>query len=555
MKFNKVLKLTSILASITLAFGCSAPQETVDTGVDTIVEEDFDRHLSILASDDFLGRGPFSEGEEKTIHYLESEFKKMGLEPGNNGSYFQDVPMVEISSTVPEIITISNGTDEIQLNHREDFVAFSQRLEEEIVIESSDLVFVGYGIVAPEFEWNDYEGLDVEGKTVMVLVNDPGFASGDSAFFKGEAMTYYGRWTYKYEEAARQGAAGVFVIHSTIPAGYPWKVVRNSWSGTGLYLKSGDGNKSHCAMEGWITMDAAEKIFGMSTSDFADYKTRARNAGFSSIPTGFSYNITITNEWFEDLSKNVVAVLPGTSRSDEYIIYSAHWDHFGVSIPDNEGDSIYNGALDNATGTTAMLEVAEAFSSQKGSFERSIVFLAVTAEEQGLLGSAYYAENPIYPVEKTVANINIDGLYYFGPLRDVTIIGYGQSELDEYAKEAADEQGRYIVPDQEAGKGYFFRSDHFNFAKVGIPALFAAGDHDLVNGGVDLMSEKKLDYNTKHYHLPADEYLPEVWDLSGMVMDARLLYNVGAALANDGHWPQWKEGSEFKAIRESYMGN
>jgi Zn-dependent M28 family amino/carboxypeptidase len=548
MSPRKTLILVAISLTASLLYYCSSGLEHTNSLNSEINAEGFDKHLTSLASDEFLGRGPFSEGEKITVDYLKTEFERIGLEPGNGNSYYQDVPMVQISSTIPEILN-AEGKSDIELTYRDEFVAFSQWLDAEVTIENSELVFAGYGVVAPEYGWNDYEDLDVEGKTVMVLVNDPGFGTGDSTFFKGDAMTYYGRWTYKYEEAARQGAAGVLVIHSTIPAGYPWQVVRNSWNGTGLYLRSEDGNKSRCALEGWITMEAAEKIFSKSDTDFSNYRTKAREAGFKAISTGITYSMTIENTWKEDVSKNVVALSPGSTKSDEYIIYSAHWDHFGVGVPNGE-DSIYNGALDNATGTAALLEIAEAFVD-----ERSIVFVIVTAEEQGLLGSAYYAQNPIYPLEKSVANLNIDGLYYYGKLKDLTIVGYGQSELDDYAKEAAESQDRYILPDQEASKGYFFRSDHFSFAKVGIPALYASGDYELREGGVELMNEKKYGYNTEHYHLPADEYDPESWDLSSMIEDAQLMFNIGLKLSNDGNWPEWKEGSEFKSIRDSYMKN
>ena len=550
MTLKNALTLIMISLSTALFYNCSSEPQGRDNINPEINSQGFDRHLKALASDEFLGRGPFSEGEEITVEYLKNQFEEMGLEPGNGESYFQDVPMVQIASQIPASLEILSSSNSIELSYRDDFVSFSQWLDEEVNIQDSELVFAGYGVVAPEYGWNDYDGLDVTGKTVMVLVNDPGFGLGDTTFFKGDAMTYYGRWTYKYEEAARQGAKGVFVIHSTIPAGYPWQVVRNSWNGTGLYLRSDDGNRSRCEMEGWITMEAAEKIFEMSEADFSDYRTLARAEGFKAISTGLTYNMSITNTWEEDVSKNVVAVAPGTSKSDEFILYSAHWDHFGVGIP-NDGDSIYNGALDNATGTAAVLEIAEAFANTD--HERSVAFILVTAEERGLLGSAYYAQNPIYPLEKSVANINIDGLTYYGSLKDLTIVGYGQSELDNYAKEAAETQGRYILPDQEASKGFFFRSDHFSFAKVGIPALYASGDYELREGGVELMNEKKYQYNTEHYHLPADEYDPVTWDLSSMVEDAQLMFEIGLKLSNDGNWPEWKEGSEFKSIREAYM--
>ena len=531
---------------------CSTVDEKGPSGADAITGQGIDRHLRALASDEFLGRGPFTEGEHITIEYLADEFEKAGMIPGNNGSYYQEVPLVEIQSTVPESIAFSDESIDFKLTYRNDFVAFSQWLDPQVELIGSELVFAGYGIVAPEYGWNDYEGLDVKGKTVLVLVNDPGFSSDDPELFKGETMTYYGRWTYKYEEAARQGAAGVFVIHSPAPAGYPWQVVRNSWNGTGYYLKSDDGNRSRCKIEGWVTQDAAQTILQATGKSYDEVVSEAGQSGFQSFGTGISFSFEISNQWKEDVSRNVVAVLPGSEADDEYIIYSAHWDHFGVGIP-NDGDSIYNGASDNATGVAAMLEIAKAFNSVE--VKRSIVFLAVTAEEQGLLGSAYYATNPVYPLDKTVANLNIDALPYYGRLKDLTVIGHGQSELDDYAERAAKSQGRYIVPDMDPGKGYFFRSDHFSFAKVGVPALYASGDYDLREGGVEKMTEMKNTYNTEHYHLPTDEYDPDTWDLAGIVEDAKLMYQIGLEIANDGNWPEWKDGSEFKAIREAQKSN
>ena len=552
MQFQTKIILLSLTVSVIIT-ACTGEKSYTPTGVSAITADGFDASLTILAGDDFLGRGPFTEGETRTVNYLTESFRNLGLEPGNGNSYFQDVPMVKITSIVPNEITLFNNENSLKLTYRKDFVAFSQWLQPEILLESSELVFAGYGIVAPEYDWDDYKGLDVNGKTVIVLVNDPGFTSENSELFKGEAMTYYGRWTYKYEEAARQGAAGVLVVHDTEPAGYPWEVVKNSWSGTGLYLKSNDENQSHCKLEGWITKSKTDEIFNLSNTDFTGYFENAGSKDFKSMPTGITLSMSILNEWHEDVSKNVIAIVPGSTNPDEYIIYSAHWDHFGIGIPDSEGDSIYNGASDNATGTAALIELAKAFTSLETQQKRTIVFLVVTAEEQGLLGSAYYAQNPIYPPEKTVANINIDALPYYGALKDLTIIGYGQSELDDYAEAAAKQQDRYIVPDQNAGKGYFFRSDHFNFAKIGIPALYASGSYDLREGGIKKMKEMNDDYEMNHYHLPADEYDPDTWNLDGIVEDTQLYFEIGLKLSNNGDWPRWKEGSEFKAIREPEM--
>lgn len=527
---------------------CQSPgeQSTAEPLIDTVAME---RHIKTLASDDFLGRMPFREGEVKTLNYLETTFKEYGLEPGNGNSFFQEVPLVELNATPSEQMTISGSDGSFTLDLLDEFVAFTERVSEQVDLNDSELVFAGYGVVAPEYDWNDYEGLDVEGKTVVVLVNDPGFGSGDSTFFKGETMTYYGRWTYKYEEAARQGAAGILVVHDTAPAGYPWLVVRNGWSGAALYLdQTGDDYKP--LVQGWLTRDAAIRLFEASDVDMKNFVERSRSRDFEPVSLGLSASVSMRNTIKRDVSQNVIAKIEGTTRPDEYILYTAHWDHLGVGQP-VDGDSIYNGAHDNASGTAALLEIARAFAKQEARPERTVLFLAVTAEEQGLLGSKYYAENPIYPPSQTVANINMDGIREFGRMKDLTVIGYGQSEMEDIAGEVAETQGRYIMPNPEPSKGYFFRSDHFQFAKIGIPALYAYGayEHMDPSKGVTFLQEQITDYNQNRYHRPADEY-DESWQFGGMYQDAALFYQVGAKLANSDQWPQWKEGSEFKAIRE-----
>ncbi|MEQ9403445.1 MAG: M28 family metallopeptidase [Cyclobacteriaceae bacterium] len=538
------MKNIPALPGLVLLFACGTADETADA---IISEESLKNHIEVLSSDEFQGRKPFTVGEIKTINYLKDQFESYGLEPGNGDSFFQDVPMVELTAIPSETMIIGGGSTAVELKVGEDFVAYTEKVTDQTSLESSELIFAGYGVVAPEYNWNDYEGLDVKGKTVVVLVNDPGFASGDSTFFKGEMMTYYGRWTYKFEEAARQGAAGCLIIHETVPAGYGWSVVRNSWSGASLYLdKSGDSFQSDVL--GWITRDAAIKIFEASSVDMRGFAEKSRSAEFKAVSLGLNASVGVKNEIRRDVSKNVIAKIAGSVRPDEYIIYSAHWDHLGIG-QEIDGDSIYNGAHDNATGTATMLGIAEALSKAKKP-ERTVVFLAVTAEEQGLLGSKHYAENPIFPVDKTVANINMDGITYFGPMKDLTVIGYGQSELEDLAEEVAAEQGRYIKPDPEAGKGYFFRSDHFNFAKVGIPALYAAGSYEHMTKGVDYVYEKNTTYLNTMYHRPQDEYDPETWVFDGMALDGQLMLEVGRRLADSEIWPRWKEGSEFKSIRE-----
>jgi Zn-dependent M28 family amino/carboxypeptidase len=545
----KRLNLLFFIA-ICLGFVACDSSTTETAGIDITIDTlTIDRHMSILASDDFLGRKPFTEGEEKTIHYLESELKRMGLEPGNGDSYFQEVPMVEITGLQSPEMDITGKGKNLSFKALEDFVVYTEKPKEDLFLEDSELIFAGFGIVAPEYGWDDYAGLDVKGKTVIVMVNDPGFGSGDDNLFKGEEMTYYGRWTYKYEEAARQGAKGVLIIHQTDPAGYPWDVIQSSWTGAKLNLD--DANPPYkCDIQGWITEDMATTL--LQSAGIEDFSKIAKTKGFKPVAIGMTASVELHNEIKRDVSNNVVALLPGSTRKDEFVIYSAHWDHFGVGAAIN-GDSIYNGAHDNATGTTGMLTIAETFANLDDRPERSLVFIFVTAEEQGLLGSAYYGQNPIYPPNQSVANINIDGLPAYGKMKDLTIVGYGQSEMDDYATAAAKAQGRYVIPDPELSKGYFFRSDHFAFAKAGIPALFASGSHESMEFGVEYMKEKNDEYLAVKYHQPADNYEPELWDLKGIAQDAELLFNLGYRLANETYWPKWSEGSEFKAKRESDM--
>ena len=538
----RYLPLYSLLI-IPLLNGCNS--ENTDQLIDG---KEFSKHIAVLAHDSLEGRKPFSPGETKTIHYLKTEFEKLGLLPGNGNSYFQEVPLAEISSKPTGPLVIKSKTKSLSLNYLEDYVAVTRQLHPEISLENSELVFTGYGIVAPEYHWNDYEGVDVRGKTVVVMVNDPGFV--DSTLFKGKTMTYYGRWTYKFEEAARQGAAGVIIIHSTKPASYGWPVVRGGWSGSSMYLQADDNNRSRALMEGWITSDAAKKLFtlaGMSE----ELLSKAGKKGFKPVPLGLTVSLKITNEIKKSVSNNVLALWPGTERKDEYIIYTAHWDHLGIGEA-IDGDSIYNGAADNASGTAALLEIARAFTRLKTKPSRSILFLAVTAEEQGLLGSEYYTTHPVYPVNKTIANINMDVLQPFGKMKDIIVVGKGQSELDEYAEAAAQKQGRYTRGEPDPSGGWYFRSDHFKFAKVGIPSLYVEGGSVSTAHGEEWGEAQKKEYNDKRYHAPADEYSAS-WDLSGIIDDLRLLFDVGYTLSNDGKFPGWKTGSEFKASREESL--
>jgi Zn-dependent M28 family amino/carboxypeptidase len=530
-----------IVISVTLFISC---KKTSDQEGSALSEATFRRHLATLASDEFLGRKPFTPGEEKTVNYLETEVKAIGLQPGNGSSYFQDVPLVEITGHPSDSMMLA-GPQSIPLALSKDYVLWTERTDSIMKIESSDLVFCGYGIVAPEYNWNDYAGLDMKGKTALVLVNDPGLGGEDSTFFKGSTMTYYGRWTYKYEEAARQGADAILIIHETNMAGYPWAVVQGAGSGSKLNLET--AGHEPVGAQGWVSLDAAKMIFDKAGVDLSATLKAARQPGFKAMPLPYKVNVEIENTVRRNTSKNVIAMIPGSSKPDEYIIFSAHWDHLGVGTP-VDGDSIYNGAIDNATGTASLLTIAEEM-VKGGPYQRSIVFLWVTAEEQGLLGSAYYAAHPIFPPEQTVANLNIDAMYAMGRMKDLSVIGFGQSELEDYARQEAEKQGRYLQPDPEAEKGYFFRSDHFNFAKIGIPALYAEGAGDHWDNGKSYAKTQSDEYRTLRYHQPADEY-DESMDVSGMIQDTELYLNIAKALANSDHWPAWRENSEFKALRK-----
>jgi Zn-dependent M28 family amino/carboxypeptidase len=537
---------------MSLAAGCATADPDSHDAENSINAADLERHVVALASDEFEGRKPFTNGEARTIAYLEQEFDKMGFEGANNGSFFQDVPLVEIAATATKVMTIETGDGTIELNVLDEFIASTQRITEQVDVRGSELVFVGYGIVAPEYDWNDYAGLDVRGKTALVLVNDPGFATQDPQLFKGNAMTYYGRWTYKYEEAARQGAQGIIVIHETIAAGYPWTVLRNGASGADLVLQSDDGHMSRCALEGWITTDAAAEIFTACDLDYDGLAESAAAQDFEAIAMGASVTVSITNELRFDTSKNVMAMMRGSDRADECVVFTAHWDHLGVG-PVMDGDSIYNGSADNALPIACMLETARAFSRLEKKPSRSILFIAVTAEETGLLGSAYYVANPVFPLENTVANLNYELFLPLGRMADVTVYGCGQSELDDYVADAAKVQGRHVTPEPYPENGMYFRSDHFSFAMAGVPALFVKGWSDHREHGAEWTSAKIEDFWSNHYHRPSDEYDPQTADLSGIVEDARLFFKIGYRLSTENTFPQWNSHSEFKAKRDHMM--
>jgi Zn-dependent M28 family amino/carboxypeptidase len=537
-------------AALTLS-GCAGDDGAIRPALQSITTDDLISHIEVLASDSFEGRGPSSAGEVKTINYLKAAFEQYGLQPGNGESFFQEVPLVTITARPNAVLRVRGGGTTKRFSYGSEFMAWTLRVVERAELANSEMVFVGYGIVAPEYDWNDYEGVDVRGKTVVMLVNDPGFATGDSSLFNGRAMTYYGRWTYKYEEAARQGAAGALIVHETEPAAYPWTVVQSSWSGPQFGLVTPDNNMSRVAVEGWLTLETARAVFEQAGLDYDELKQDAVRRGFRAKTLPLTASITLRNAIERSVSNNVIAVLPGTDRADEYVVYMAHWDHLGRDTT-LEGDQIYNGALDNATGTAGLLDLAQAFASLDTRPSRSLLFLAVAAEEQGLLGSLHYATNPIYPLAKTVAVINLDGLNIWGPMRDITVIGYGNSELDDYLAAAAETQDRVLRPDPEPEKGYYYRSDHFSFAKQGVPALYADAGIDHVVHGEEWTLERRDEYTANNYHKPSDEYDPN-WDLAGAVDDLRLLFRVGYRLANESSFPNWREGSEFRALRDSIM--
>ncbi len=542
-------KLLSFLLLATVLISCNQTDNSNKIETNIIDSNKIAEHIKVLSSDEFGGRMPFTPFETKTIEYLKSQFKTMGVEPGNGDSFYQKVPLVEIEATNISTLKIEGEGFKKEYMFKSDFVALSRRVTDSINVNKSEIVFAGYGVVAPEYNWNDYANVDVQGKTVLVLVNDPGFNTNDSTFFKGNAMTYYGRWTYKYEEAARQGATGIIIVHDTKPASYPWGVVENGWTGPNLYLKSDNNNMSRCAFEGWISLETAEELFVAAGKEAYNFTSEAKKRDFEPFSLDLTASVSFNNKTKFSASNNVVGIIKGSEKPNEVIIYTAHWDHLGIGSPIN-GDSIYNGAIDNASGTATLLEIARAFTKAEQP-KRSLLFLAVTAEEQGLLGSAYYAENPIYPANKSVAVLNMDALMAIGEMKDLTVVGHGQSELDDLAENIAKKQGRYIIPDPEPGSGHFFRSDHFSFAKVGIPALYASGSFEHITKGKEFVKEKAEHYVSTDYHQPSDEY-SEDWDLSGMKQDGTLFYELGRELASDTTlWPKWKEGSEFKTIRET----
>ena len=517
-------------------------------------------HIKVLSADTFQGRAPGGVGETQTVSYLVSQFTSLGLEPGNpDGTYIQKVPLVGITGSEVKPLTFTKPGDTLTLRWKDDVVAWSKHVADSASIDGSDVIFAGYGVEAPEYGWDDFKGVDVKGKTVIVLVNDPPVTDPsdpsklDPKMFGGKAMTYYGRWTYKFEEGARKGAAAVLIVHETAPAAYAFSVVQGNL-GEKFDVIAADKNMSRSNIEGWITVDAARKLFTMAGQDFDTLKKQALSKDFKAVPLGVTASMTIHNKLRTVDSQNVVAKLAGSDPAlkDEYVVYTAHWDHLGVGEPVN-GDRIYNGARDNAAGVAVMLEVARAFTKVQPQPKRSILFTMVTAEEQGLLGSQYYAESPLYPLAKTVADINVDEPNVYATSNDVTVIGMGASDLDDYLRQAAQEQGRTLRPDPNADRGYYYRSDHFNFAKQGVPALYIESGVEARTPRPPEYLKKKLDdYEEHHYHAPSDEVQAD-WDLSGAAEDAELVFAVGYRVANADTFPEWKPGNEFRAKREAML--
>lgn len=506
------------------------------------------KHVSMLASDEFIGRAPFTRGEELTVEYLKNELIKLGFEPAFGDSYFQDVPMVEINSNVINPVIINTSKNEHQLLAPDDIAVISPRIMENIDIEDSELVFAGFGITAPEYGWDDFNGLDVKGKTVVVLVNDPGLYTGNNDLFKGREMTYYGRWTYKYEQAAKMGATGILIIHETEGAGYPYNIPRNSSISPNLYLQTGNENADRCMFTGWLSAGSAEAIFSDAGYEVNKLREEACKPGFKGFNMKTTINISINNSFSENISRNVAGVMKGKESPDEVIIFSGHWDHFGVGEKE-KGDSIFNGAVDNGTTMAMVFETGRAFMNCSDKPDRSVMLFFPTSEEQGLLGSLYYTDHPVFDMDMTVACINNDLVLPIGRMKDVMITGYGQSDLDDMLEEAAAKQDRYLMPDPNAHTGMYFRSDHFAFAKKGVPSLYARGNCDSREHGKEWAAMQEQDYINNRYHRPADNYEPETWNFEGIREDAQLAFEIGYRLANSNMWPQWKEGSEFKNIR------
>lgn len=515
--------------------------------VDTEFNPRLAEYIKTLASDEFQGRAPATKGEELTVAYLEENFRRIGLKPIDGDSYKQPVSLVQIDPKQVSDMTLTGENLPQSFKYRDEMIAWTTRVTEQVSVEDSEMVFVGYGIVAPEYNWNDYEGLDVKGKTVVMFVNDPGYATQDPELFNGNAMTYYGRWTYKFEEAARQGAAMALIIHETAPASYGWGVVAHG-SPIKFDLVNENKNMDRAKVEGWLTTESAEKLFANAGTDLATMHKKALEPDFSPVALNAKASVTVNNNLRELTSSNVIGYIEGSKYPDEYVLYMAHWDHLGMdfSNPDNK---VFNGAQDNASGTGAVIALAEYFASQPQP-ERSVVFALVTAEERGLLGSAWYAANPVFPLEKTVAAINMDVMNVYGPMKDMVIVGLGNTEVEQLLVNYTEQQGRYAVKEPNPEAGIAYRSDHFNLSKKGVPILYAKGGNDHYQHGAEWGAAQRAEYNRCCYHKVGDEWRDD-FDLRGAQQDLFLYYRVGNELANSRQWPNWYEGNEFRAIRDA----
>ena len=545
-------------AFCTLITLLSAGSENLQANDDALMQIDTAgllERISTLASDEFGGRAPMSEGERLTLNYLEEQFREMGLKPMFGDSYRQAVPLVSIEASPDMALSISDVEGNVRsYAYGTEVMLGSPQVSENSDLNRSELVWVGYGIVAPEYDWNDYAGINVKGKTVIILVNDPGYATQNPDLFNGNSMTYYGRWTYKYEEAARQGAAGALIIHQTAPAAYGWNVIEDGGKGPQFHLATENDNMDQVKVQGWLQYETAKDIFDTAGMDLDAMTLEAAQASVKPYFMGLSANVNISNTIQRAESYNVGAILPGSARPEELFIYMAHWDHLGTSQHEKgqEGDFIFNGAEDNASGTAGMLEIAQAFAALPSAPQRSVGFLAVTAEESGLLGSKAYASKPAYPMNKTVGGINMDRLNFLGKMNDVVVIGHGGSEMENLLAEEARKSGRTVTPEATPEKGFYYRSDHFNFAKKGVPILYARGGTVDRDHGTEYVTERNADYVKNRYHSPADE-VDENWDVDAAVEDLVLFFNIGKRLADSNDWPQWFEGNEFRAIREASL--
>ena len=535
-----MFKKTSYFLILLIIAGCS-PQSDF---------EKYKDHVKTLASDEFEGRAPGKPGGEKTKSYISNHFESLGLKSFGD-SYLMPVTLTAITlDESKSSFNLAVDGEVMNIAYRSDVVYGTTRQLDNVSIENSDLVFVGYGVNAPEYGWNDYK-VDVKGKTVVMLINDPGFEL-QSTEFNGRAMTYYGRWTYKFEEAARQGAAGVLIIHETAPASYPWGVVENGWSGEQLNLTFKDKNIGRSALEGWITLDVAEKLFAKMNTTYDEMKSKALSKNFQPIPMdGMTLSSNMANALRETDSHNVVGYVEGSEAPEEFVLIMGHWDHMGVDTS-IEGDQIYNGAVDNATGTAAVMHIAETFS--KKSPKRSIAFIGLTAEESGLLGSAYMVEYPPFEYKNVIGGLNLDAFPAFGKAKDITIVGYGASELEAILNKHASAEGKYLAPDKSPEAGFFYRSDHINFAKKGIPMIYADPGIDLVNGGLERGFQLAKQYTSDAYHKPADEVTDD-WDWEGIEQDLGIFTNFIDDLANSEEYPNWYINSEFRAIRDESQNN